>query len=209
MPPVFGNAPLKTKTGQDEQTDKNRPGERSGGERTGRNESAKKGRESSQRECSGRNGPAGTGRQERASRSGPGRSPPPTKQTGVSGKQQPAAAERGGKAFKGRPPPLHCAAGWRFSKSRHSSSCGKALFLFWTVHGPFSLFGATKKRKWGWKGPAILIAVILPPARASTSPVPARASKSPSPARGKHPSSLVREKKPKFFYFIKNSSLHL
>ena len=24
-----------------------------------------------------------------------------------------------------------------------------AAFLFWTVHGPFSLFGATEKRKWG------------------------------------------------------------
>ena len=29
-----------------------------------------------------------------------------------------------------------------------------AVFLFWTVHGPFSLFGASKKRKWGESGVA-------------------------------------------------------
>ena len=39
-----------------------------------------------------------------------------------------------------------------------------APFLFWTVHGPFSLFGATEKRKWGVHCPAIIMAEI-PPAR--------------------------------------------
>jgi len=45
-------------------------------------------------------------------------------------------------------------------------TCGQIppqrLFLFWTVHGPFSLFGATEKRKWGVHCPAIIMAEIHP-----------------------------------------------
>ena len=52
------------------------------------------------------------------------------------------------------------------------------LFLFWTVHGPFSLFLLARKREnGGCKAPAIFMAEILPARKGEHQP--------PSPARGK------------------------
>ena len=48
-----------------------------------------------------------------------------------------------------------------------TSASSKSLFLFWTVHGPFSLFLRSEKEKMGGCiAPAIIMAKSPPPVRA-------------------------------------------
>ncbi len=56
--------------------------------------------------------------------------------------------------------------------SRPSSPTGAILlFLFWTVHGPFSLFLLEEKEKMGGcNAPAIIMAVIPPARKGGTHP---------------------------------------
>ena len=64
-------------------------------------------------------------------------------------------------------------------QARPPSPVSKRLFLFWTVHGPFSLFLRIRKREnGGCIGPAIFMAEILP-ARKGEYKLPLRGKRSP------------------------------
>ena len=66
----------------------------------------------------------------------------------------------------------------------HGQILAPAPFLFWTVHGPFSLFGATEKRKWGVHCPAIAMAEIHPARQGEQNPPRPKGGTPPSRPRG-------------------------
>ena len=56
------------------------------------------------------------------------------------------------------------------------------VFLFWTVHGPFSLFiRGIKRENGGCNGPAIIMAVDSPARQGEQDPPPRRAGQTPAP----------------------------
>ena len=103
---------------------------------------------------------------------------------------RPATAEREIRQVKNHQPPFDYAAGKSFlASASHSGAPPRRspvlLFLFWTVHGPFSLFLLARKREnGGCKEPAIFMAVSSPPVRVRTNSPPRRCStcKPPSSA---------------------------
>ncbi len=103
---------------------------------------------------------------------------------------RPATAEREIRQVDKHQPPFDYAAGKSFlASASHSGAPPRRspvlLFLFWTVHGPFSLFLLARKREnGGCKEPAIFMAVSSPPVRVRTNSPPRRCStcKPPSSA---------------------------
>ena len=69
-----------------------------------------------------------------------------------------------------------------------------APFLFWTVHGPFSLFGATEKRKWGVQSQARRARrAVVPGPRLGKPPSRPRGAASPVPPQGAIPEKIRRQ----------------